>query len=97
MGAVPFSGSSPEEEGLARAEVPVMGHHGGDDERVNATVPRAEQALGGGYWAKIYDGAGHGFLRRQTGRDGANQHASVQAWPMTVGSFRAAAFYGGDG
>lgn len=94
MGGVVYYGSSPSEDGLARVNVPVLGHYGGDDARVNATIPRAEEALGGSYWANIYDGAGHGFLRQQDGRDGANHHASVQAWPMTVGFFRAAGFYG---
>ena len=95
MGAVPFYGSSPDEAGLAEVAVPVLGHYGGDDARVNASIPRAEEALGGDYWANIYDGAGHGFLRQQSGRDGANLRASLQAWPMTVGFFRAAAYFAG--
>jgi dienelactone hydrolase len=36
------------------------------------------------YEREIYDGAGHGFLRQQTGRDGANRRASEKAWPRTV-------------
>lgn len=98
IGAVPFYGSSPSEEALARVSVPVLGHYGGDDNRVNSTIPRAEDALGGDYFPNIYDGAGHGFLRQQGGQDGANLEASMQAWPMTIGFFRAAGFYsGGDG
>jgi carboxymethylenebutenolidase len=93
MGAVPFYGSSPDEADLVRVSVPVLGHYGGDDARVNASIPRAVDALGGSYWPNLYDGAGHGFLRQQSGRDGANHHASVQAWPMTVGFFRAAAYW----
>ncbi len=88
-GAAPFYGSSPSEEALARVRVPVMGHYGGDDARVNATIPRAEEILGGGFQANLYDGAGHGFLRQQDGRDGANHRASVQAWPKTMGFFTA--------
>lgn len=95
MGAVVYYGSSPSEDGLARVRVPVLGHYGGDDARVGATIPRAREALGGDYYPNIYDGAGHGFLRQQSGRDGANRRASLQAWPMTVGFFRAAAFYAG--
>ena len=97
IGAVPFYGSSPDEAGLAEVRVPVLGHYGGDDARVNASIPRAQEALGADYWANIYDGAGHGFLRQQDGRDGANHRASVRAWPMTVGFFRAAAYYAGGG
>jgi carboxymethylenebutenolidase len=84
-----FYGSSPSEEGLARVRVPVMGHYGGDDARVNATIPRAEEQLVGGFQVNIYDGAGHGFLRQQDGRDGANHRASIQAWPRTMGFFTA--------
>ena len=89
IGGVVYYGSSPSEEGLARVRVPVMGHYGGDDERVNATIPRAEEVLGAGYFPNIYDGAGHGFLRQQSGQDGANHRASVQAWPKTMGFFTA--------
>jgi carboxymethylenebutenolidase len=85
LAAVVFYGSSPSEEGLANVSVPVMGHYGGDDERVNATIPRAEAALENGYLANIYAGAGHGFMRQQGGRDGANLAAARQAWPKTMG------------
>ena len=34
------------------------------------------------YDAYVYDGAGHGFLRQQDGRDGANLKAAKQAWPL---------------
>jgi carboxymethylenebutenolidase len=95
MGGVVYYGSSPSEEGLARVRVPVLGHYGGDDERVNATIPRAREALAGDYHPNVYDGAGHGFLRQQSGRDSANHRAALQAWPMTVGFFRAAAFFAG--
>lgn len=85
LAAVVFYGSSPSEEGLGRVRTPVMGHYGGDDERVNATIPRAETALPTSFFPNIYDGAGHGFLRQQDGRDGANRRAALQAWPKTIG------------
>jgi carboxymethylenebutenolidase len=85
IAAVVYYGTSPAEETLARARVPVLGLYGGDDERVNATIPRARAALGSGYRALIFEGAGHGFLRQQTGRDGANLMATEQAWPYTIG------------
>lgn len=31
------------------------------------------------------EGAGHGFLRQQDGRDGANLKATEKAWPRTIG------------
>lgn len=85
LAGIVFYGSSPSEEALARLRVPVMGHYGGDDARVNATIPRAEEVAGRWFSAHIYEGAGHGFLRQQTGRDGANLAASKRAWPMTLG------------
>lgn len=36
------------------------------------------------YDAEVYHGAGHGFLRAQAGRDGANVEATRKAWPRTV-------------
>ncbi len=91
--AVVYYGSSPSAEALARITAPVLGHYGGDDARVNATIPdaRAEmERLGHPYEVNIYDGAGHGFLRQQSGRDGANMEATRAAWPRTVSFLREA-------
>ena len=44
--------------------------------------------LGKTYEPHIYEGAGHGFLRAQDGRDGANFKATQQAWPRTVAFLR---------
>lgn len=85
LAAVVFYGGSPSEEALARVRVPVIGHYGGDDERVNATIPRAEEALGDRFGPHIHDGAGHGFMRQLDGRDGANLRAAMRAWPLTLG------------
>lgn len=89
-GAVVYYGSTPGEDVTAQIDVPVLGLYGGDDERVNATIPTARAALGeaGLFEAEIYDGAGHGFLRAQTGREGANQAATDAAWPRTLAFFR---------
>jgi carboxymethylenebutenolidase len=40
--------------------------------------------LGKTFEPHIYDGAGHGFLRQQEGRDGANLKASKAAWARVV-------------
>lgn len=85
--AVVYYGGSPDTAALANVRAPVLGLYGGDDARVNATVPAAEremQRLGKRYVVQTYDGAGHGFLRAQGGREGANLRASQQAWPATV-------------
>ena len=75
----------------AQVEAPVLGLYGQNDARVNATIARADSAMkanGETYEYKIFDGAGHGFLRQQDGANGANLKASQEAWPMTVAWFR---------
>lgn len=44
--------------------------------------------LGKAYQSEIYAGAGHGFLRQQSGREGANLSATRQAWPRVLGFLR---------
>jgi dienelactone hydrolase len=44
--------------------------------------------LGKSYEPHVYDGAGHGFLRQQDGRNGANWKATKDAWPRTVAFLR---------
>ena len=91
--AVVYYGTSPENASdYARINAPVLGLYGGDDERVNSTIPAAEEAMAGldkPFESNIYEGAGHGFLRAQDDRDGANMRATEQAWPRTLDFFRA--------
>ena len=89
--AVVYYGTSPETPALAGVRAPVLGNYGGDDARVNATIAPVEaelKKLGRSYEPHIYEGAGHGFLRQQTGRDGANAKATAQAWPRTIAFLR---------
>ncbi|MGH9379392.1 MAG: dienelactone hydrolase family protein [Thermoanaerobaculia bacterium] len=90
--AVVYYGGSPEEPGdYETVEAPVLGLYGADDARVNATIPAAEEQmerLGKSYTTHVYEGAGHGFLREQDERDGANRRAADQAWPATLAFFR---------
>ena len=89
--AVVYYGGSPTSDQLRSVRVPVLGLYGGDDARVNATVPAADstmRALGKPFEPHTYEGAGHGFLRQQDGKDGANLSASRQAWPATLAFFR---------
>jgi len=88
--AVVYYGTSPA-EGSPYGDVtaPVLGLYGGDDQRVNATIPTAEAGMAGKvYEVEIYDGAGHGFLRAQADREGANMRATEQAWDRTIAFFR---------
>jgi len=86
--AVVFYGSSPEAtEDYQRVAAPVLGLYGGDDERVNATVAEAEREMaqyGKHFETATFTGAGHGFMRAQEDRQGANRVASEQAWRRAV-------------
>jgi carboxymethylenebutenolidase len=85
--AIVYYGTPPEPADLARIKAPVLGFYGGDDARVTTTVAPAEgemKKLGKTYEPHVYEGAGHGFLRAQEDRNGANLKATQQAWPRTV-------------
>jgi len=82
-----FYGTGPDkEEDIARINCPVYGFYGGNDERVNATIQKSESLMKKAaktYEPKIYDGAGHGFMR--AGEDPANTNennkkARDEAW-----------------
>jgi carboxymethylenebutenolidase len=64
---------------------PVYGFYGGNDERVNATIPKSEESMkeaGKKYEPVVYDGAGHGFMRSGQMPDAqeANRKAREEAW-----------------
>ena len=89
--AVVYYGTSPDVSALAELRAPVLGLYGEDDARVNATVGPVEaraKELGKTFLTATYPGAGHGFLRAQDGRDGANLAAALKAWPATVAFLR---------
>lgn len=89
--AVVYYGSSPAPARLASVRAPVLGLYGSDDARVNVTVPPADsamKAMGKTYRPIFYEGAGHGFLRQQDGREGKNMAAAQAAWPETITWFR---------
>jgi carboxymethylenebutenolidase len=89
--AVVYYGTSPSTEKLTQIRAPVLGLYAGDDARVNPTVAPAEIEMrrqGKTYEVHTFEGAGHGFLRAQDGRDGANLNAARGAWPLTVSFFK---------
>jgi carboxymethylenebutenolidase len=64
---------------------PVYGFYAENDERVNATIPKAEElmkAAGKKYEPVIYKGAGHGFMREgeMPTANEANKKAREDAW-----------------
>jgi carboxymethylenebutenolidase len=90
--AVVFYGPPPPAEQLSSIRAPVLGLYGGNDARINSTIPATDSAmktLGKSYEHQLYDGAGHGFLRAQEGAEGANLTASQQAWPRAVAFLKA--------
>ena len=89
--AVVYYGVSPATEKLSMVQAPVLGLYGGNDARVDATIPPADSALrilGKTYSHTVFEGAGHGFLRQQNGMNGANLTATQKAWPATIAWFR---------
>ncbi len=89
--AVIYYGTSPDSATLLKLNVPVLGLYGGDDARVGATVGPASveiKKLGKTFEHETYKGAGHGFLRAQSDRDGANLRATKKAWPRTLAFLR---------
>jgi len=89
--SVVYYGTSPPSAALSSVKAPVLGLYGGNDARVNATIPPADstmKALGKTYSPNIFEGAGHGFLRQQSGQNGANLTATQKAWPQTIAWFR---------
>jgi carboxymethylenebutenolidase len=81
-----FYGTGPDKESdIARIACPVYGFYGGNDARVNMTVPKSAElmkAAGKMYDPVTYDGAGHGFMRMGEGPNAtaANKKAHDEAW-----------------
>lgn len=89
--AVVYYGSSPDSSTLEQVQAPVLGLYGADDARVNTTIEPAQQRLkqrGRSFETHLFDGAGHGFLRQQSAREGANLRATRAAWPRTLAFLR---------
>lgn len=89
--SVVYYGTSPGVTELTAVRAPVLGLYGGSDARVVATVAPADsemKAMHKTYEPHVFDGAGHGFLRAQSGNNGANMTATQQAWPATIRWFR---------
>jgi carboxymethylenebutenolidase len=81
-----FYGTGPDNQAdIARIACPVYGFYGGNDNRVNATIPASKELMkkaGKTYEPVIYEGAGHGFMRGGEAPDGrpADKQAREEAW-----------------
>jgi len=82
-----FYGTGPDnKEAVAKIMCPVYGFYGGNDARVNATIPKSQELMKEAsktYEPVPYEGAGHGFMR--AGEDPANTNeantkARDEAW-----------------
>jgi carboxymethylenebutenolidase len=65
-GAFVFYGPPPAKDAMAKIKAPVYGFYGGNDARIDATIPdttAAMKAAGKTYEPVTYEGAGHGFMR----------------------------------
>ena len=85
--AVVCYGTPPPKDAMAKITCPVLGLYGGDDARVTATVDPTTKAMADlhrSYAPHVYPGAGHGFLRQQSGRNGANLTAAQQGWAEAI-------------
>ncbi len=86
--AVVYYGTAPADLAtLTTVRAPVLGLYGGDDARVTSTIDPTKTKMAElrkPYEAHVFGGAGHGFLRAQSGQDGANLAAARQAWPLTI-------------
>ena len=89
-----FYGTGPQEPaGINGIVAPVFGFYGGNDTRVNATIPRTEElmrAAGKRFRHVIYEGAGHGFMRtgEEPNASEENRRARAQAWERWLGVMR---------
>ncbi len=84
--ALVFYGTGPDKkEDVARIKAKVYGFYGGNDARVNATIPTSEALMkesGKSYEPVTYEGAGHGFMRsgEQPDPQEANKKARDAGW-----------------
>src|SRR5437762_2761938 len=80
-----FYGPPPAKDAMSRIKAPVYGFYGGNDARIDATIPDAianMKAAGKTDEPVTYEGAGHGFMRAGEAPDAsdANKKARTDAW-----------------
>jgi len=87
--SVLFYGRALTAEQVARVRVPLMLNYGGDDTRVNASIPEFRAALDEhdiAYSLHMYPGAGHGF-HNDTSQVRYREAAAKLAWQRTLNFF----------
>jgi carboxymethylenebutenolidase len=86
IAAVCYYGVTPEPASqMSATNAAILGQYGGNDERVNSTIPALEQVMqesGKTFEKRIYEGANHAF-NNDTGQN-YNEAAAVAAWSETL-------------
>ena len=89
--AVSYYGPAPQPvDQMANTQAAILGQYGGNDARVNGTIPDMEKVLtdaGKTFKKNTYEGANHAF-NNDTGAN-YNEAAAVQAWQATLDWFKA--------
>ena len=80
-----FYGSAADSSDIAKIKCPVYGFYGGNDARVNATIPKTTELMkqmDKRYEPVTYEGAGHGFMRagEEPNAEVANKKARDDGW-----------------
>lgn len=84
--ALVFYGSATnDEERIQAIETPVYGFYGGNDQRINATIPETEELMAKHdkfFEYNIYAGAGHGYMRTGDDPEGSEENVTArnQSW-----------------
>jgi carboxymethylenebutenolidase len=88
--AVPYYGSQPTPDDVAKIKAPILAHYAGNDERIDAGIPAFEEALKKNnkeYKIFIYEGASHAF-NNDSNPERYNEQAAKLAWSRTVAFFK---------
>ncbi|HEX6105685.1 MAG TPA: dienelactone hydrolase family protein [Gemmatimonadales bacterium] len=86
-----YGGVTADQVDLSGVRAPTLALLAEDDARVNVTIPYADSSYrraGVAFEQVTYPGAGHGFLRAQDSREGANLAASQAGWSRTIAWLR---------
>jgi carboxymethylenebutenolidase len=88
--AVPYYGSQPASEDVAKIQAPLLLQYAGVDERINAGIPAYEEALQAAdvdYTIYTYEGANHAF-NNDTNEARYDKAAADLAWSRTIEFFK---------
>ena len=87
---VPYYGSQPKAEEVAKIKAPLLLHYAGNDERINKGIPEFEEALKNAhieYHLYMYEGAEHAF-NNDSNPQRYNKEAAELAWKRTIDFFK---------